>query len=83
MVATPEPWLVTLVISSGGEETFSEAGSPRNAIYVEIKIELVGVAGVVAPLIAKGLQIFKFGSSAGKLQHPPENKTQFIRRDRR
>jgi hypothetical protein len=53
LVATPKPRLVKLAISSRGEEPFSVVGSPRKAIHYEIKIELGGVAGVVAPLIGK------------------------------
>ena len=53
LVATPKPRLVKLAISYRGEETFLVVGSPRKAIHYEIKIELGGVAGVVAPLIGK------------------------------
>lgn len=52
-VATPKPRLVKLVISPRGEDRFSIAGSPRKAMHYDIKIELGGVAGVVAPLIGK------------------------------
>lgn len=53
VVATPKPRLVKLAISPRGEEPFSIAGSPRKAMHYDIKIELGGVAGVVAPLIGK------------------------------
>jgi hypothetical protein len=53
VVATPKPRLVKLAISPQGEEPFSIAGSPRKAMHYVIKIELGGVAGVVAPLIGK------------------------------
>jgi hypothetical protein len=53
VVATPKPRLVKLAISSLGEEVFSAAGSSRKAIHYQIKIELGGVAGVVAPVIGK------------------------------
>lgn len=53
VVATPKPRLVKLAISPRGEEPFSLVGSPRKAMRYEIKIELGGVAGVVAPLIGK------------------------------
>jgi len=67
LVATPKPRLVKLVISSHGEETFSVVGSPRKAIHFEIKIELGGVAGVVAPLIGKeppNIQLWIIGGQA-------------------
>jgi len=44
---------VKLAISNVGQETCSVAGAPRKAIHYEIKIELGGVAGVIAPLIGK------------------------------
>ncbi len=53
LVATPKPRIVKLVVSSRGEEQFSVVGSSRRAIHYEIKIDLGGVAGVVAPLIGK------------------------------
>ena len=67
LVATPKPRLVTLVISSRGEETFSVVGAPRKAIHYEIKIELGGVAGVVAPLMGKeppNIQLWIIGGQA-------------------
>jgi hypothetical protein len=53
VVAAPKPRLVKLAISPRGEESFSLAGFHRKALAYEIKIELGGVAGVVAPLIGK------------------------------
>ena len=53
LVATPKPRIVKLVVSSRGEEPFSVVGSSHQAIHYEIKIDLGGVAGVVAPLIGK------------------------------
>jgi hypothetical protein len=53
VVATPKPLVVKLVISKLGEDNYSLVGSTRKAIHYEIKIELGGLAGVVAPLIGK------------------------------
>ena len=67
LVATPKPRLVKLAISSRGEESFSLAGSSRKATHYEIKIELGGVAGVVAPLVGKqppDIQIWMVGGEA-------------------
>jgi hypothetical protein len=67
LVATPKPRLVKLAISYHGEETFSVVGSPRKAIHYEIKIELGGVAGLVAPLIGKeppNIQLWIIGGQA-------------------
>jgi len=67
LVATPKPRMVKLAISSSGDETFSVAGSPRKASHYEIKIELGGVAGVVAPVIGKAppnIQLWIIGGQA-------------------
>ncbi len=53
IVATPKPRLVKLAISPKDEQTFSLAGFERKAQRYEIKIELGGVAGAVAPMIGK------------------------------
>lgn len=67
LVATPKPRVVKLAISNRGEEKFSVVGSPRKAIHYEIKINLGGVAGVVAPIIGKAppdIQIWTVGGQA-------------------
>ena len=53
VIATPKPRLVKLEISSQGTEPFSLAGSGREAIHYVAKIQLGGIAGVVAPLLGK------------------------------
>jgi len=53
LVASPKPRLVKLVISNRGEENCSVAGARRKATHYEIKIDLGGIAGVVAPLVGK------------------------------
>jgi hypothetical protein len=53
LVATPKPRVVKLAISSRGEENFSVEGASRKALHYEIKIEIGGVAGMVAPLVGK------------------------------
>ncbi len=67
LVATPKPRLVKLVISSRGEEPFSVAGSSHKAVHYEIKIEIGGVAGVVAPLVGKAppnIEVWSIGGEA-------------------
>jgi hypothetical protein len=67
VVATPKPRLVKLVISNEGEENCSVVGSARKAIHYEIKIELGGVAGLVAPLIGKkppNIELWTIGGEA-------------------
>jgi hypothetical protein len=53
VVATPKPRLVKLVITPSPGDSFSLAGVSRKAICYDIKIDLGGVAGVVAPLVGK------------------------------
>lgn len=67
LVATPKPRLIKLAISPTGEEPFSLVGSSRKAMRYEIKIELGGVSGMVAPLIGKrppNIQIWIIGGEA-------------------
>ena len=53
LVAAPKPRLVKLTITPHGEDTLTTAGSPHRATHYVVKVELGGVAGVVAPLIGK------------------------------
>ncbi|MDQ2844726.1 MAG: hypothetical protein M3Y72_27525 [Acidobacteriota bacterium] len=53
LVATPKPKIVKLSIVSQGEETFSVASAHHKATLFNIKVELGGLTGVIAPLIGK------------------------------
>jgi len=53
VAATPKPRVVQLAISSAGDDVFTAAGSSRNATHYVIKVEIGGLAGVVAPLVGK------------------------------
>jgi hypothetical protein len=67
LVATPKPRLVKLVISNVGEDKCFVAGASRKAIHYDIKIDLGGIAGVVAPIIGKAppnIQIWTIGGEA-------------------
>jgi hypothetical protein len=67
LVATPKPRIVKLVISSRGEEPFTVVGSSHEAVHYEIKIDLGGIPGVVAPLIGKqppNIQAWVIGGQA-------------------
>jgi hypothetical protein len=67
LVATPKVRLVKLAISPRGEEPFSLVESQRKALHYEIKIELGGAAGIVAPIIGKqppNVQIWIVGGPA-------------------
>lgn len=53
VAATPKPRLVKLDISVAGEDTFAVAGVSRKATHYVLKVNIGGIAGVVAPLIGK------------------------------
>jgi hypothetical protein len=53
LVATPKPRLVKLEISPVGEDSFSVGGAGGKAIHYEVKVDIGGISGVIAPLIGK------------------------------
>ena len=53
IAATPKPRLVKLKPRVAGVEAFSTAGSTRRAVHYELKVDIGGIAGVVAPLVGK------------------------------
>jgi hypothetical protein len=53
IVAAPKPRVVTLDMMPQAPGTFYLAGMPRKATVYEIKIEIGGLAGVIAPIIGK------------------------------
>jgi hypothetical protein len=53
VVATPKPRLVKLAISSPGKDPFSLAGAGRESQHYVIRVEIGGIAGLVAPLLGK------------------------------
>jgi hypothetical protein len=67
LVAAPKPRVVKLVITPRGDAPFTHAGFPRKASRFDIKFDLGGVAGVVAPLIGKqppDVQLWIIGGEA-------------------
>ena len=65
VVLTPKPRLVKLVISHVGDDKCFVAGAARKAIHYEIKVDLGGVAQVVAPLIGKKPPNFELWTIGG------------------
>ena len=53
LVPTPKPRLVKLKISAVGEDPFTAGGSRAKAIRYAVKVDLGGIAGVVAPILGK------------------------------
>ena len=53
LVATPKPRLVKLEISPSGEDSFTAGGSAARAIRFDVKVDIGGISGAIAPLIGK------------------------------
>lgn len=53
VAATPKPMLVTLSIKPQGEEIFRVAGVRHRAMRYDIKTEIGGIKGAIAPLVGK------------------------------
>ncbi len=53
LVAAPKPRLVKLAISSQPKEPFTLAGSGREALRYDLKVEIGGIAGMLAPWLGK------------------------------
>jgi hypothetical protein len=53
VVATRKPRLVKITVAVAGTEPFSIAGSARQATHHVLKIEIGGLAGLIAPLVGK------------------------------
>lgn len=53
VVTTPKPRLVKLKISPVGEDAFTVGGSRRKATHYVVKVEIGGLAGLIAPLLGK------------------------------
>ena len=51
IAATPKPRMVSLAVTPGGRERFSVGGAGRLATHHVLKVDLGGVASVVAPVI--------------------------------
>lgn len=65
LAATPKPRIVKLSITSVGGETFSVAGRPNKSTKFNIKVEIGGVAGVVAPWLGKQPSDMRFWIANG------------------
>jgi hypothetical protein len=67
VVLTPKPRVVKLVVSNRGEDEVTVEGVARKATHYDLKIDLGGLAGVVAPLIGKAppdIQMWVIGGTA-------------------
>jgi hypothetical protein len=67
VVFAPKPRVVKLIVSRVGEEDASVAGYSRKAVHYNIKIDIGGIAGVIAPLVGKAppdIQLWTIGGVA-------------------
>jgi hypothetical protein len=53
VAATPKPRLVKLAITAAGDEPFSTGATSRKATHYVLKVEIGGIAGILAPLVGK------------------------------
>ena len=53
VASTPKPRLVKLAISPEGDDSFTIAGTVFKATRYVIKVEIGGIAGIVAPIVGK------------------------------
>ena len=53
VVATPKPRLVKLAVSNDGQDPLSIAGISHKAADFLVKVEIGGLAGLIAPLVGK------------------------------
>jgi hypothetical protein len=53
LAATPKPRLVKMIFTPAGDDAFEIGASRRKATHYVMKIEIGGIAGLVAPLIGK------------------------------
>ena len=53
VAATPKPRIVKLAIAAAGEEPFSIGGAARKATHYVVKVEIGGMAGLLAPILGK------------------------------
>lgn len=53
VAATPKPRVVDLVVTAAGDETFTTPAATRKAAHYVVKVEIGGVAGLLAPLLGK------------------------------
>ena len=53
VAATPKPRLVNIAVAVAGSEPVSIAGSARKATHYVLKVDIGGIAGMIAPLVGK------------------------------
>lgn len=67
VVAAPKPRLVKIVVNAQGSDPFSLVGFNREATHYTAKVDIGGVAGMVAPMVGKqppDMQLWILGGDA-------------------
>jgi hypothetical protein len=72
-----KPRLATLVIARAGEDTYTLAGERQTARKLEIKVDLGGLAGVIAPILGKEPKPTTAWMAAGRIPMFIRIETQF------
>jgi len=66
VVLAPKPRVVKLVVTPAGQDSFTVGGAPNKALLFNVKIDIGGVAGVIAPLVGKQPPDIHIWISSGK-----------------
>jgi hypothetical protein len=53
VIGTPKPRLVKLAITAAADDSFKTGDATRKATHFVVKVEIGGIAGIVAPLVGK------------------------------
>ncbi len=77
VLPTSKPRLATLAISRAGEDTYTLGGERQTAKKLEIKVELGGVAGLIAPVVGKEPKSGAAWMAGGKVPMFLRIQTQF------
>jgi len=78
VLPTSKPRMATLVISRAGEDTYTLGGERQTARKLELKVDLGGVAGLIAPIIGKEPKATTAWMAGGKIPMFIRIQTQFF-----
>lgn len=77
VLPTSKPRLATLVISRAGEDSYTLAGERQTARKLELKIDLGGLAGLLAPVLGKEPKLTTAWMADGRIPMFIRLRTQF------
>jgi hypothetical protein len=79
VVPTAKPRLVSVSIKAAGEAPFSVGGTSRKAVDYVLRVELGGLAGMIAPSSASSLRIITSGSCRALPPHSFAKRVSYMR----